>query len=93
MPRGHVTHNARLDETGHHDWLTTLVRGTGGIHGHEMEPPPSPSTSRCEVVLAIIYTTSGTHPLEKKDDVASGLSSSLFFLFLLFLSLSLSHVP
>jgi hypothetical protein len=47
--------------------------------------------SRREAVLAIIYTTSGTHLPEKKDDVAFGLSSSLFFLFLLFLSLS--HVP
>jgi hypothetical protein len=42
---------------------------------------------RREAVLAIIYTTSGIHLPEKKDNVASGLSSLFFLSFFLFLSL------
>jgi hypothetical protein len=75
---------------GRHDRLTMLTCGAGGKQGNNMEPSMSSSTSRHEAILVIVYTNSGTHPSEKKDDVALGLSSSLFFLFLLFLFLSVS---
>jgi hypothetical protein len=83
-----VDHAVRQDGTEHHDRLTMPTCGASGKQGHDMEPSPLPSMSRRGAILVIVYTTSGTRPSEKKDDMAPGVSSSRFFLFLLSLSLS-----